>query len=198
LLREERVAHEFNQLDEAIKGAIRQFMAPGPDAAMLYPYDLTGAILEWVQSCKPGQVMHPLMLRDIEALLRDALWLTTRWTQAVDVYTLSRFLKRRKGGEGASQRVVMYMGDFHVRNIASLVQSMYDIHAHTKNLTLGCVDLMDEKAFMKRKHKRPDSKIWKDPKLALLDWPVTWDTANVEEEIKEIEEAAVREAVEAV
>ena len=149
-----------------------------------------------MQTCKPGQVMHPLMLRDIEALVHYALWLTTRWTQAVDLYTLSRFLKRRKGGEGASQCVVMYMGDFHVRSIASLVQSMYDVHSHTKNLTLGCVDLMDEKAFMKPKHKR--LKISKDEKLTLLDWPVTWDTANVDEEIKDIEEAAAREAVEPV
>jgi hypothetical protein len=108
LLRGERVAHEFYQLDPDIQKALKNAMAPNIDAALVYPYDIEGAVIDWVQTCSPGQVMHPLLLRDLRVLVYHALWLTTRWSQAVDLYTLSRFLKRRKDGSGASKFVVIY------------------------------------------------------------------------------------------
>jgi hypothetical protein len=71
-LRRERVAHEFYQMDPAIQDAIRKSMAPATTAWLHYPYDIVGTVVEWLQTCKPGQVMHPLVVTDIKALVRVA------------------------------------------------------------------------------------------------------------------------------
>jgi hypothetical protein len=191
LLRGERVAHEFYQLDPDIQEALKDAMAPNIDAALVYPYDIEGAVIDWVQTCNPGQVMHPLLLRDLRVLVYHALWLTTRWSQAVDLYTLSRFLKRRKDGSGASKFVAIYLGTAHVDNIVSLVRSMYDVHAHSSKGSEGFLDLTHSKAFVQRDYGKMADEVWRAAGgIAVPDWPVVWDTADPDIEVFKASETA--------
>ena len=174
-LRGERVAHEFYQLDPAIQATIREFISPGAEAALLYPYDIVGAVLEWLHTCKPGQVMHPLLASHIEILVNYSLWLTPRWTQAVDIYAVSRFLKRPKAGARTSKFVAIYLGVLHTENIASLLRNMYDTYAYTADLGSGCLNLSYSMPLLQYEFKTFFSG---DIHLPIPDWPVAWDTAS--------------------
>jgi hypothetical protein len=181
-LRKERVAHEFYQLDPAIQDTIRQVMAPADTAGLQYPYDIAGAVVEWLQTCKPGQVMHPLVVWDISELVHYSLWLTRRWTQAVDIYAVSRFLKTRTI-DRASKFVVMYLGDFHTENIAGLLGSIYDTHAYTEDMDSGCVDLTHSIPYV----PPPSAQTLPSSSYPLIpDWPMAWDSATTDDEIDEV------------
>jgi hypothetical protein len=175
----ERVAHEFYQVDPIIRASILEFMGTGAEAALLYPYDIAGAVVEWLQTCKPGQVMHPLLVTDIEILVTYTLWFTPRWTQAVDMYAVSRFLKTPKGdGAHTSKFVVMYLGLSHTENIASLLRNMYDTYAYTSDAVSGCVDLTRSYPFVQAGYNFPRFLSSDDLQVVIPDWPVAWDKTS--------------------
>ena len=136
-------------------------------------------MLEWLHTCKPGQVMHPLLVTDIEILVTYTLWFTPRWTQAVDIYAVSRFLKTPKDdGAHTSKFVVMYFGLAHTENIASLLRNMYDTYAYTSDAVSGCVDLTRSYPFVQAGHGFPRFLSSDHLHVVIPDWPVAWDTTS--------------------
>lgn len=127
-LRRERLAHEFYQLEECVRAQFRDKL--GRVTQQRYPYDLPGAVAEWMLDAGKDP-LHPRVQRDTLEFLDQADTRSNRRIMAVELYALSRVLKKSRHDDAVVQPprlAIFFAGAVHCMTAAYLVHDMYSIH----------------------------------------------------------------------
>ena len=141
-LRRERLAHEFNQLHESVQAELRLKLAAIPQQQ--YPYDLAGAVVEWMQegdaraySCPP---IHPVVEKDMRDIAEHQGYTLDRRSMSLELYALCRMLKDAHSSK--PRLAVLYAGDGHCLRASYLLHGMYNVHgaAACEDGRSGCID----------------------------------------------------------
>ena len=166
-LRRERLAHEFYQLHEEVQAALRTRLALMPGQS--YPYDLPGAVAEWLRAAWSGERIHPFVEHDVDLLSQYKDTELLRRTMSLELYALSRLLKIRRDG-GHARLGVLYAGSFHCKTAAFLLHGMYNIHGAAAS-SAGCLDFSKptDKCFTWDEETDHMEMEWQEPQR-----PITW------------------------
>ncbi len=119
----ERPGHEFFQLDPRIQAEIRILIEAIPDQHL--PYDLARGVQDWLEHGRDGDAAHPFLVQDVLDFFRFKESMTTRGVRSVDLYAISRLLKKRKDGT-CTKLGILFAGHAHCVGAAYLLHTMYN------------------------------------------------------------------------
>jgi hypothetical protein len=176
-LARQRLAHEFNQLDAAVQAEIRGKL--GGIAQQAYPYDLPGAVCDWLRESHRDEKIHPFVQTDMRDIAAEGSYLSNRRLMSVELYALSRMLKQPR--EDAKPRLaIFFAGSAHCMTAAYLLHGMYNIHGAAatpddsgcldfSNPTNGCFDA--DRACLRTPKKTSSAHAIQEPQR-----PISWVT----------------------
>jgi hypothetical protein len=136
-LRRERSAHEFYQLDAELQREVLGLLHAIPTQE--YPYDIAKAVNEWLAHGSSPVAAHPFLVVDILALRDGMDAVVNRRLLSLEVYALSRVLKRRHASTCTVALGVLFAGVHHCMSAAYLLHTMYNIHGAAAAET-GCLN----------------------------------------------------------
>lgn len=104
-----------------------------------YPYDIAKAVNEWLAHGSSPVAAHPFLVVDILALRDGMDAVVNRRLLSLEVYALSRVLKRRHASTCTVALAVLFAGVHHCMSAAYLLHTMYNIHGAAAAET-GCLN----------------------------------------------------------
>jgi len=174
-LRRERLAHEFNQLHASVQAELRQKLAAMPQQQ--YPYDLAGAVVEWMKegdaraySCPP---IHPVVEKDMRDIAEEQGTALDRRSMSLELYALCRMLKDARSTK--PRLAVLYAGRAHCRSASYLLHGMYNVHGAAACAdNNGCIDFAAPTDTCYPDFSLDDEYV--ENSVTEPQRPITWDT----------------------